>query len=462
VLCGERLSSFISGSRGEQMTTETERPIEERIVQVLKHLGIAQAHVAARVPGDWQGLAATHPERLASLTLVCPQGMEPGVLGPLASRLLVIAGDQGRPAERAQRVVMNLPEATLHILRAYVSPTPYTDLAVDRTNEIGTAMTGFLARIDQRRDTRKPSLPEGKGEIAGIVYRVQGAGPPLVLLPLSVAPSQWEPLLPELTRRYCTITLSGPALGMVGSLEARGRTAGYLSVVGRLLEAAHLEPGEVVLEVGCGTGVLDRWLARRTGGANPIVAVDINRFLLQEAMALARQEALEHLIEFREGNAEALPLPDNSVDVAMSSTVIQRVDADRMLAEMVRVTKRGGRVAVVGHAHDMSRWVNLPLRPELKAKVEAPGWADESGHPLGCDDASLYRRLHQAGLTQVRMFPQLATFDDRSRLQQLQASILPTLNPEETREWRGAVAQGEAEGTFFIATPFHCTVGTKA
>jgi ubiquinone/menaquinone biosynthesis C-methylase UbiE len=443
------------------MTTEVERPIEERIVQVLQHLGIAQAHIAARVPGDWQGLATTHPESIASLTLVCPQGMEPNILGPLASRLLVISGDQGRPTERARRVVMNLPEATLHILRDNISPTPYTDLAVERTDEIGAAMTNFLARIDQRKGIRTVALSPGMGELAGIFYRVQGAGSPLVLLPLSVAPSQWEPLLPHLTKQHCTITLSGPALGMVASLEGRGRTAGYRSVVGKLLEAAHLEPGEVVLEVGCGTGVLDRWLAHRTGGANRIVAVDINPFLLREAMALAKQEALEHIIAFREGNAEALPFADSSFDVAMSSTVIQRVDADRMLAEMVRVTKPGGRVAVVGHAHDMSRWVNLPLRAELKTKVEAPGWADESGHPLGCDDASLYQRVHQAGLTQVSMFPQLATFDDQSRLQMLQASLLPTLSPEEAEEWRAAVAQGEAQGTFFIATPFHCAVGTK-
>ncbi|MGH8065526.1 MAG: methyltransferase domain-containing protein [Candidatus Entotheonellia bacterium] len=443
------------------MVTTVERPIEDHIFQVLQHLGIAPAHVAARVPGDWQGLATAHPETIASLTLICPQGMEPGLLSPLASRLLVISGDRGGPAERARRVVTNLPEATLHILRDYDSPTPYTDLAVDHTAEIGAAMTDFLARIDQRTRPPRLALAEGVGEIAGIAYHVRGAGSPLVLLPLSVAPSQWEPLLPQLSRQHCTITLSGAALGMVASLEGRGHTAGYLGVVGRLIEAVHLEPGEVVLEVGCGTGVLDRWLARRTDGKNQIVGVDINPFLLREAMALAKQEGLEHVIAFQEGNAEALPFPDGSFDVAMSSTVIQRVDADRMLAEMVRVTKPGGRVAVVGHAHDMPRWVNLPLRTELKTKVEAPGWADESGHPRGCDDASLYQRVHRAGLTQIRMFPQLATFDDRSRLQMLQASILPTFSPEEVEEWRAAVTQAQAAGTLFITNPFHCAVGTK-
>jgi ubiquinone/menaquinone biosynthesis C-methylase UbiE len=443
------------------MAIEPERPIEERIMQVIQHLGIAPAHVAARIPGDWQGLAAKHPEVIASLTLVCPQGMEPELLHPLASRLLVIAGERGRPAERARRVIASLPEAGLHALTDYVSPTPYTDLAAERTAEIGTAMTGFLARIDQQQRTRPLALSKTTGELDGITYEVQGAGTPLVLLPLSVAPSQWEPVMPQLTKQHCTITLSGPALGMIGSLEARGHTAGYLGVVGRLVDEAQLAPGEVLLEVGCGSGVLDRWLARRTGGANRIVGMDINPFMLRQARALARQEGLEHLITFEEGNAEALPFPDNSFDVVMSSTVIQRVDADRMLPEMVRVAKPGGRVAVVGHGHDMPRWVNLPLRAELKAKVEAPGWADEGGHPRGCDEASLYQRMHRAGLSQIKMFPQLATFDEAMRLQQLQASLLPTLSPEEATEWRAAVAQGEAEGTYFIAMPFHSAVGTK-
>jgi SAM-dependent methyltransferase len=276
-----------------------------------------------------------------------------------------------------------------------------------------------------------------------------------------MAASQWEPLLPRLSERWCTITLGGAYLGMIGSLEARGRTTGYLGVVRRLIEEAELRPGETVLEVGCGTGVLDRWLARQTGRANHIVGIDISRYVLREAAALARQAGLEGVVEFREGSAEALPFPENSFDVAMSSTVIQRVNADQMLREMVRVTKPGGRVAVVGHAHDMPRWVNLALPDELKARVEAPGWAADRGHQLGCDDASLYQRFHQAGLIQIKKFPQFAAFDEQSRVQTLQGEILPTLSPDAAQEWRAAVLQAAAAGTFFIATPFHCAVGVK-
>ena len=250
-------------------------------------------------------------------------------------------------------------------------------------------------------------------------------------------------------------------MGMVGSLEARGHTAAYLGVVRNLLEEAQLQPGETVIEVGCGTGVLDRWLARHTGGANRIVGVDISPFLLREAAALVRRDGLERVIQFKEGTAEALPFPDSTFDVAMSSTVIQWADAPRMLGEMVRVIKPGGRVAVLGHAHDMPLWVNLPLPSKLKARLEAPGWASNRGSELGCDDASLYRHFSRTELTQVKMFPQLAPFHDSQRLQSVGSEILPTLSPEEAKEWRAAVAQAEDEGTFFVATPYHCVVGTK-
>jgi len=443
------------------MSTAAAASTESQLLQVFQHLGLTQAHITARIAADWQGLVTTHPQAVASLTLVCPRGMNPGAVAPLASRLCVIAGERGRSTDVLRQVLARFPEATLTTLRDYENPSPYADIAVDCTDALATAMLTMLAQRDQQHPLPSVTLPQSAGDVGDIAYRVRGEGPPLLLLPLSVAPSQWEPIIPQLCTRYCTITLSGAALGMVASLESRGHTAGYLRVVGNLIDATHLQPGESLLEVGCGTGVLDRWLAQRTAGANRITAVDVNRFLLQEAAALARKEGVAHSIEFREGSAEALPFPDNTFDVAMSSTVIQRVDADRMLAEMRRVTKPGGRVAIVGHAHDLPQWVNLPLPTALKAKIEAPGWHDAEAYPLGCDESSLYRRMHQAGLMQVQMFPQFAAFADPTRLQQLQATLLPTLNAAETEAWHTALAQANTEGTFFVATPFHCAVGIK-
>ena len=125
----------------------------------------------------------------------------------------------------------------------------------------------------------------------------------------------------------------------------------------------------------------------------------------------------------------------------------------------MRVIRAEGRIAVLTHGWDRPYFINLPLRAELKAKAEAP--ARGASHPRACADASLYRRFYQVGLTRLKIFPQLATNTDRERLRLLQGEILPTLTLEEAEEWRTAVAETEAEGTFFIAEPYHCAVGTK-
>jgi hypothetical protein len=141
---------------------------------------------------------------------------------------------------------------------------------------------------------------------------------------------------------------------------------------------------------------------------------------------------------------------------------MEHVDANLMMAEMVRVTGPGGRVGVIVRGEDRPYLINLPLRAELKAKAEAPGGARPGVDPQGCGDASLYRRIRESGLAEAKMFPHLAAYQDRPNLEHYQGYILPVLNPEELREWRDAVAQAESEGTFFIATPFHCAVGTKS
>jgi SAM-dependent methyltransferase len=363
-------------------------------------------------------------------------------------------------AARVRQLLTTLPGATSLNLREYVS-LMWSDVFADRTADIGTVLLEFLQRMEQRQSTQAVQLAEGEGEVAGISYRMRGAGPPLVLLPLELAPSQWEPLLPTLSTRYCTITLGGAALGIVAVLEARGR-GGYLGVVRSLLDAVQVQPGEVVLDMGCGSGVVTRWVARQTGGANRLVGVDINAYLLREATALARREGLGDAIMFQEGNAEALPFPEQSFDVTLAYTVLEEGDADRMLAELVRVTKPGGRVAVIVRAIDMPRWVNLPLSASLKAKVDTPGLIGAGVGARGCADASLYQRFATAGLTRLTACPQLvAVTSAEPRLTGLQQQLLATLSPEEVLEWRRTVAQAEAEGTFFIAQPHHCAVGTK-
>ena len=439
------------------------RSVEERAVELFDHLGIQRAHIAAGrlVRGDWHGLATKHPERIASLTLISPPMLDPGELAGLAARTLAIAGDRGSTAEGTTKLLAELPNATSCILRGY-EYFPWSDLVSERGGEIGIAMLDFLDRFKEGA-VATTTLPDQQGEVAGISYRIRGAGPALVLMPLDLASAQWEPLIDQLSKQYCTISLGGPALGAVSLLEGRGRSS-YMGVVRALLDAVQVRPGEAILEIGCGSGVVLREIARRTAGANPFTGIDLNPYLLREAMSLATHEGLADRFALQEGQGEAIPVASSSVDVALSCTVMEEGNAERMLTELVRVTRPGGRLAVIVRSLDLPWWVHPPLSPELWPKVNRPGLIGGDVTAAGCADASLYTRFCAAGLTDLNCFPQLVTVTPRyelSRVASFEQRILAILTAEEAREWRESVARAKTDGTFFFALPHHCAVGTK-
>ena len=431
--------------------------VEELLAQLLSHLGLDQAHFAARLDNDWTGLVAKRPELVTSLTLVCPQNMDSTALRPLASRLLAINDD--RPTGRkVTEAIVHLPDATLVTLDDYAGFV-WADIVADRLDDIGTAMLDFLTRMDAEQATHSPvTLPEGVGDLAGLSYHIRGVGPPLVLLPLTLAPSQWEPLLPLLSEHYCTITLSGTALGSVAVLEERGRSD-YLRLVRNMLEEVPLHSGDRLLEVGCGSGVLSRWLAQRRGDSHQLVAVDINPYLLREAETLATKEGVSSIINFQEGNAEALPFADNSFHLAMACTLLEEGNANLILSEMVRVTQPGGHVAIIVRSFDMPWLLNLELPSSLKTKLEAPMGLQFVAQG-GCADVSLYRRMRDAGLTLQKMLPGLAAFTGPMGYYYLDR-LEATLRARERHEWHKAMTQAETAGTLFIAQPFHSAVGIK-
>ena len=109
----------------------------------------------------------------------------------------------------------------------------------------------------------------------------------------------------------------------------------------RVAAAAGIRPGDRVLDVACGTGVLARAAAERTGSPQLVTGLDINESML----AVARANAPG--ITWKQGRAEALPFDDQDFDAVVSQFGLMFFEDRRAaLREMMRVLRANGRLAV--------------------------------------------------------------------------------------------------------------------
>jgi SAM-dependent methyltransferase len=125
--------------------------------------------------------------------------------------------------------------------------------------------------------------------------------------------------------------------------EARFVPAIFAEWAPRLLDLAGVGPGQRVLDVACGTGVVARTAAPLVAPDGQVTAVDLNEAML----TVARRSAGDAEVEWRQGDAGELPFDDGSVDVAVCQMALMFFpDRVRALREMRRVVRPGGKVAV--------------------------------------------------------------------------------------------------------------------
>jgi ubiquinone/menaquinone biosynthesis C-methylase UbiE len=220
-------------------------------------------------------------------------------------------------------------------------------------------------------------------------------------------------------------------------------------------------PGQRLLDAGSGGGEVARSLAAEVGGDGEVLAVDHSSAVT--AAAIGRHDGSN--VRYLTGDVRALDLPDDHVDGVWCERVLQHVDgADRAIAELVRVTRPGGRICLIDTDWDSLAFDGMP------AGLGAVVLAHVSGHftPQQADmGRTLRRRLVAAGLGGLTAIPVTCLFASPASA----AVVLPMVNPRVPEEawatppglrdeWLACVDAAGASGTFLAVLTIWVVAGT--
>jgi len=185
---------------------------------------------------------------------------------------------------------------------------------------------------------------------------------------------------------------------------------------GNPLAVADLHEGERVLDLGSGGGIDVLLSARRVGPSGFVYGVDMTDEMLTLARANAGRAGAEN-VEFLKGEIEALPLPDQAVDVVISNCVINlSTDKPAVLAEMFRVLVPGGRIGIT----------DVVAEDHLSAADRAA-----AGSYVGCIAGALSRTEYLDGLAAAGFAAASAIFTSEAA-PGLHSAIIRAVKPATT------------------------------
>lgn len=195
-----------------------------------------------------------------------------------------------------------------------------------------------------------------------------------------------------------TVSCCGePALAFNDGRPVPDDIAGSSLGCGAPIEAAALQPGETVVDLGSGAGLDVFFAADRVGPTGRAIGVDMTPEMITKAKANAARLGLTN-VEFRLGEIEQLPLPDAGADVVISNCVINLLlDKRPAFVEAFRVLRPGGRLVVSDIVS------NRPLPRWMK---NAQMWASCLGGAI--PEQEYLAAIREAGFTDVEVLSRTA------------------------------------------------------
>jgi ubiquinone/menaquinone biosynthesis C-methylase UbiE len=230
------------------------------------------------------------------------------------------------------------------------------------------------------------------------------------------------------------------------------------------LDCLQLGAGDSFLDVGCGSGDDVLAAAREVGANGKATGVDVDPGMIAEAWRRAAGSRFS--VDFVVGEATDLPFPDRSFSATRSDRMFQHLPCpERALAEMIRVTRAGGRVQIVD-----ADWEALVIdcaEPQIAQQVVR--YMTEKSVQNGRIGRQLPALFVRAGLASLTVIPIARTFFDLALLEQVvgvrrhaeAASAAGILTMPVVEDWMADLDQRHANGQFFAAALGFIVQGRK-
>ncbi|GIM97524.1 methyltransferase domain-containing protein [Paractinoplanes toevensis] len=250
---------------------------------------------------------------------------------------------------------------------------------------------------------------------------------------------------------------------LLAALDAMGRHPEIKRVRRTAMEALRPQPGGRLLDAGSGAGDVSRWLAAKVGTGGEVIALDYSAATI--AAALQRHDGSN--VRYMTGDVSAMRLPSDSFDGVWCERVLQHVDdADTAIAELIRVTRPGGRICLIDTDWESLAFDGVPARLATTVMADMYGRLTPRQHDMG---RTLRRRLVDAHLTDVTATPVTCLFGDPASA----AVVLPMVNPMVPAEawntppglrdnWFSHVDEAGARGDFLAVLTIWVVAGTVA
>lgn len=248
---------------------------------------------------------------------------------------------------------------------------------------------------------------------------------------------------------------------LLAALETMGRHPEIKRVRRTAMMALRPQPGTTLLDAGSGAGDVARWLAAEVGPAGEVIALDYSAATI--SAAVERHDGSN--VRYVTGDVAAMTLPADSVDGVWCERVLQHVDdADAAIAEMIRVTRPGGRVCLIDTDWGSLAFDGVPAPLAGTIVAHMHGRLTPRQVDMG---RSLRRRLIATGAVEVTATPVTCLFGDPASA----AVVLPMVNPmipeaEWTTpagvrdEWFTHVDAAGARGDFLAVLTIWVVTGT--